>query len=100
MKAKDQTGRTADTIPGKLVSGVGNKAWLFVDGGGELTSRQAAFHAARRTKNMHFEEEHIYHVHTIVEIIKSISFSSRNCYLLQKIRDEWLVYCLIFIVIA
>jgi putative transposase len=43
---------------------------------------------------MHFEEEHIYHVYNRGNNKVNIFFSSRNyLFLLQKIRDEWLVYC-------
>jgi len=43
---------------------------------------------------MHFEEEHIYHVYNRGNNKVNIFFSSRNyLYLLQKIREEWLVYC-------
>ena len=47
--------------------------------------------------NMHFEEEHIYHVYNRGNNKASIFFSSKN-YLVsaQKIKSEWLGYCDIY----
>jgi putative transposase len=46
---------------------------------------------------MHFEADHIYHVYNRGNNKTIIFFSSKNyLYLLQKIRNEWLVYCDIY----
>jgi len=43
---------------------------------------------------MHFEEEHIYHVYNRGNNKSVIFFNAKNyLYLLQKIKNEWLLYC-------